>query len=137
MELELGFLADSAQASPDGKLFALGIGIDRVLSKEFPAVHPMMALVLKFKLHPSECDEQHAFEIELWNPDGQPGGVKIDGNFSSARPEAGKSGFVQLVVNLGQLRFETPGDYSFEVRVDKHHLKSIPLSLGVQPELST
>jgi hypothetical protein len=45
----------------------------------------------------------------------------------------GRPAFAQLVLNMVQLQFETPGDYAFQVLVDGQHFRSIPLLLEQQP----
>ena len=132
MEIEFTFLADAAQASTDGKLHVLGAGIDRLLAGQFPAVHPAITLVLKLRLHAAECDRPHNLEVELWDPDGSAVGVKVEAQFSAARPLAGRPAFTQLVLNMFQLQFERPGDYAFQVLVDGQHFRSVPLLLEQQ-----
>jgi len=39
MHIEYAFLADAADASPTGKLYVLGGGIDELIVPQFPAVH--------------------------------------------------------------------------------------------------
>jgi hypothetical protein len=129
MDVEFAFLADAAQAEKN-KLYVLGAGFDRITAKQFPAVHPVMSFALKLRLHPAECERQHNLEVELWDPDGQPIGIKVAAQFRADRPkQAGRPAFVQLVMNLAQLRFPKPGDYSFQILVDEQHLKSVPLYL--------
>ena len=129
MEVEYGFLADGAQTSSDGKLYVLGGGIDRIFAKQFPAVHPMMALVLKIRLHPSECEREHNLELELWDPDGNPIGGKLTAAFSAGRQEKGRDSFVQLVLNILQQQFPRPGDYGFQIVIDGQHKKTASLYL--------
>jgi hypothetical protein len=140
MEVEFAFLADAAQSS-NNKLYVLGAGFDRIQAARFPAVHQLMSLVLKLKLHPAECDREHNLEVELWDPDGQAMGVKVAAKFSADKPKpAGRSAFVQLVVNLAQIRFPTAGDYAFQIVVDSQHRKSLPIYLedtGARHEAST
>ncbi len=129
MQLEFAFLADSAQVSSDGKLFVLGGGIDRIFSQQFPTTHPYMSLVLKIQLHSAECDREHGLEVELWDPDGNPIGGKVAGNFSTPRPPGGQPSFVQLVMNVLNTEFRVAGDYAFQVVVDGQLLKTLPLHL--------
>jgi hypothetical protein len=129
MEVEYAFLADAAQTSSDGKLFVLGGGIDRIFAKKFPAVHPYMSLVLKMKLHPTECEREHNLELELWDPDGNLVGGKISGKFSATRQKGGRPSFVQLVLSIVQARFTGPGDYAFHIVIDGQHKKEVSLYL--------
>jgi len=129
MDVEYAFLADAAQTSSDGKLYVLGGGIDRIFAKKFPAVHPAMSLVLKMRLHPTECEREHALELELSDPDGNPVGGKVSAKFEARRQEHGRPAFVQLVLNVLQARFEHAGDYAFQVVIDGQHHKSVSFYL--------
>jgi hypothetical protein len=129
VEVEYAFLADGAQTSSDGKLYVLGGGIDRIFAGQFPATHPIMALVLKIKLHPSECEREHNLELELWDPDGNPIGGKISATFSANRQGGGRDSFVQLVLNILQQQFPRTGDYGFQIVVDGQHKKTVSLYL--------
>jgi len=129
MNVEYALLADAAQTSLDGKLYVLGGGIDRIFAEKFPATHPYLSLVLKMELHPAECEREHELEVELWNPDGNPVGGKLSGTFSADRQAGGRPSFVQLVLNLQSATFEVPGDYAFQIVVDKQLVKSLRLTL--------
>ena len=133
MEVEYAFLADSAQTSTDGKLYVLGGGIDRIFAGKFPAIHESMALVLKLRLHPTECEREHSLEVELWDPDGNPIGGKVSGQFTAERSEKGRDSFVQLVLNILRAQFKAPGDYAFHVVVDGQHKKTLSLRLESAP----
>lgn len=129
MEVEYAFLADSAQTSSDGKLYALGAGIGRIYAERFPVVHPYMSLVLKLQLHPAECEREHELEVELWDPDGNPIGGKLAGRFSAERQPRGRPSYVQLVLNIQNASFKEPGDYQFHIMVDKQIMKTLALTL--------
>jgi len=134
MQLEYAFLADSAQVSSDGKVFVLGGGIDRIFSKQFPATHPYMSLVVKIQLHSAECEREHGLEVELWDPDGNPMGGKVAGTFSAPRQPRGRPSFVQLVMNVLNAEFRVPGDYAFQVVVDGQLLKTLPIHVELLQE---
>lgn len=131
VDVEYAFLADSADAPPNGKLYVLGAGIDRITAANFPVVQPTITLVVKLRLHAAECGAPHTFTADLWDNDGQPCGVHIEQQFiaarNSERPAA--SVYAQLIMHLVGLRFSAPGDYSFELMVDGTHYKSISLAL--------
>jgi hypothetical protein len=129
MQLEFAFLADSAQVSSDSKMFVLGGGIDRISSKQFPATHPYMSLVVKIQLHPAECEREHGLEVDLWDPDGKSIGAKVTGKFSAQRQAEGRSSYVQLVMNMIGVEFRVPGDYGFQILADGQLLKTLPLRL--------
>jgi hypothetical protein len=129
VEVEYAFLADAADAPPGGKLYALGVGIDQIRTREFPTTHALLAFVVKLKLHPTECDRTHNLEIELWDPDGQRLTPRLSGEFGAARnPEhPTRPVLVQMVLNLFGTTFPRPGEYEFHIIVNHHHLKTVPL----------
>jgi hypothetical protein len=135
VEVEYAFLADAADAPPNGKLYVLGAGIDRIWASKFPAVHPTTTLVVKLRLHASECDAPHRLTVDLWDSDGNAVGVHLEQQFvahrSDDRPVSAV--FAQVIMNLIGLRFAVPGDYSFELMVDGTHYKSISLALIESP----
>ena len=133
MQLEYAFLADSAQVSSDGKMFVLGGGIDRIFSKQFPATHPYMSLVVKIQLHPAECEREHGLEVELWDPDGKSIGGKVAATFSAPRQPGGRPSYVQLVMNVLNAEFRVPGDYAFQIVADGQLLKTLPIHLELLP----
>ena len=127
MDVEYAFLADAAQVV-EGKLYVLGGGVSQIWAHSFPAMHPMMSLVIKLALHPMECDHQHKLDIELWDPDGQRL-AQLNGEFSVSREQANLSKpiFAQLVLNIGNQQFPQPGDYAFHIAANGHHLKTLPI----------
>lgn len=68
MQLDFAFLCDAATESA-GKLFALGIGIDRLQVRELPARHARMTLVARLVFGATE-QGVHAFELRLVDADG-------------------------------------------------------------------
>jgi len=130
MQVEYAFLADAAQVDRDGKLHALGAGIDRIRSHAFPASHPYLALVVKLQLHPAECDRRHHLEVELWDPDGRRLGA-LGADFAAQRQADApmRPVFAQLVFNFVNQQFPVHGDYAFHILVDGQHLKEMPLYL--------
>lgn len=133
MEVEYAFLADAAVSPPDGKLYVLGGGIDEIRASSFPAIHPYVSLVVKLKLHPTECERQHQLEIELWDSDGHRIGPQVAGAFSAARRPIPRPTFVQLVLNVVGAQFPRPGAYDFHIVVNDQHLKTVPVFLVETP----
>jgi hypothetical protein len=138
MEVEFAFLADAAEAPADSKLYVLGGGINEVGAPSFPATHGALALVVKIKLHPTECGRPHQIEIEFWDPDGRLTGPSLSGELFAERDQRHptRPQYVQLVVNMIGLPLPAPGDYDFHIIVNRQHLKTIPLYVEQIDELA-
>ena len=129
--LDFAFLADAAEAEPARKFYVLGGGIDQIHARQFPTVHPHMALLMRFLVHPAETDRRHRLEVRLMDSDG--GEVlRVDGTLEpqGAGPPGREIG-VALVLNFQHTRFEGPGDYSIEILMNDQHMKSLPLRLSL------
>lgn len=127
MEVEYAFLADAAQTGPDGKLHVIGGGIDRIFSGQFPARHGLLSLVVKLRLHPTECERPHKLEIQLWDKDGHRLGPQIDGEFTAQKQPKMRPGSLQTVLNLFGMEFPKADEYDFHIIIDGQHRKTLPL----------
>ncbi len=127
MEVEYAFLADFAQTGPDGKLHVIGGGIDRIFAAQFPARHGLLSLVVKLKLHATECDRPHKLEIQLWDKDGKRLGPQIDGEFTAQKQPKMRPGTLQTVLNLFGMDFPKADEYEFHIIIDGQHRKAVPL----------
>lgn len=131
MEIELALLADAASTPPDGKLYILGGAFEELRATTFPVTHPAMSLVLRLKLHPTECDREHRLTIELWDTEGQRIGPQLAGPFRAQRRQdyPGRHSYVSLVFNLLGLQFAAPGEYNFHISVNGQHMRTVSLHL--------
>lgn len=129
-KLDFAFLADAAEAEPGRKFYVLGGGIDSIAAPAFPVTHPHMALVLRMLVHPAEADHTHMLEIRMMDSDGGQL-ANIEGSFSATATGAqpGREISMNLVINMGNTRFERAGDYSIEILINNQHMKSLPLRL--------
>lgn len=128
MDIDLGLLADAATIDGSGKLNVLGV-FDRINASEFPARHGRVSMVLRFTAALDEAGE-HEVEIVLTGPDGDEV-VRLDGTmqFGPGPMHSGGEIRVPHVLNLDGLVFEQAGRYTFDVRVDGQHHRSIPLTV--------
>jgi hypothetical protein len=125
----MAFLADAAQAQPDGKIYALGAGIDTIYAAKFPAVQPSLTVVVKIEFTPAECGRPHVIELLAVDGDGNPflPPAKFE-NAPERNPQAPTLPVgVQLVLGLQNLVLPKPGEYAFSILVDGHELETIPL----------
>lgn len=129
-QLDFAFLADAAEAEPGRKLYVLGGGIDSISAVGYPVVHPHLALVMRVLVHPSESGRTHRMEITLVDTDG--GHLaQVQGEFTGppAPQPLGRDVGINMVLNFVNVRFESPGDYAFEILINGQHQKSLPLRL--------
>ena len=128
MDIDLALLADAATVDSGGKLNILGI-FDRINASSFPARHGRVALVVRFTAGVHEAGE-HEVEIVLRDPQGEKV-VGLDGkiHFGPGPRYTGGEIRVPHVLNLDGLVFKEPGRYSFDLRVDGQHHRSLPLTV--------
>jgi hypothetical protein len=126
--LDFAFLADAAEAEPGRKFYVLGGGIDQVAGASFPLVHPHMALVMRFLVHPTELGRAHRLEVRMVDADGREL-ARVEGDLSAGTPEdsLGREVPVNMVLNMANSRFEAPGDYAIDILMNNQHVKSIAL----------
>ena len=131
--LDFAFLADAAEAEPGRKLYVLGGGIDQIAGAEFPLVHPHMALVLRFLLHPTELGRAHRLEVRMVDADGREM-ARIEGDIEAgAGDPMGREVAVNMVINMANTRFENPGDYGVDIMMNNQFQKSLPLRVSQVP----
>ncbi len=130
MELDFALIADAANVSQEGKLNILGI-FDTIWAREFPVRHAAMVFVLRVKADFTEHGA-HTLEVRLLDADGEhlfraEGPIQVPGS------APGRAVKPHVIMGLSGVSFKAPGDYSFEVIVDGHHLKSVPLYVMEAP----
>ena len=135
MELDFAFLADAADV-PMGKLFVLGGAFDTIHVPGFPAMHPMLAVVVRLLFKPHDLDRKHELEILLLNADGkQVASAKGDLTMpKSPDAPAGWKQAILLPLRFFNVPFNQQGHYSFEILADGQMLKAIPLRVIEAPK---
>ena len=128
MDIDLALLADAATVDSGGKLNILGV-FDRINASSFPARHGRVALVIRFTAGVHEAGE-HEVEIVLRDPQGEKV-VGLDGkiHFGPGPRDTGGGIRVPHVLNLDGLVFKEPGQYSFDLKVDGQHHRSLSLTI--------
>jgi hypothetical protein len=124
MEVDLAVIADAANVSQEGKLNILGV-FDTIWTREFPFRHVAMVFVVRMR---ADFTEQgaHRMEVRLMDADG--GQLfKAEGAMQVPGGVPGRLLKPHVIMGLGGISFQKPGDYSFEVIVDGQHMKSVPL----------
>jgi hypothetical protein len=127
MNVNLAVLCDAANVSREGKLNILG-EFDSIHVATFPLVYPTMVLVVRLEAHPTEAGE-HALKLHLVDEDGGDCVPPLQGAFATGDPPFPGVPIrtAPLILQMHGVRFDKPGHYSFELLVDNHHLRSLPL----------
>lgn len=130
MNIQIAVLCDAA-TDYSGKLNLLGT-FDTIVTQSLPAVHPQCSVALRIAFSRVE-EGHHKIKMNFGDEDGKfimPG---IDIPVDIAMP--GDATFLtrNFIINIQQLKFEKPGQYSIDVAVDNRHEVTIPLSVRHQP----
>ncbi len=126
MDVTLALIADAANVERGGKLNVLGV-FDTVNSREFPAVQPMMYLVVKFEAGAAEIGQLRKFEAVLSAADGERlAGISAEMTVPRNPLEGRKATWLEILP-LPNTPFEHPGDYEIAILVDGDQKASVPL----------
>lgn len=126
MEIEIFTLSDFAQDN-NSKLTIVGT-FDSIHTKQFPATHPACTVACRLRFAAKETGE-HDFKLRLIDANGKETIQPIQGNINTTTPPNGQFVTINIVVNFNQLKFETPGRYSFELYIDGDWKSGLPLYL--------
>ena len=125
-EIDFAFLADAAETLPGQKFHVLGGGVSRIGGRTFPLRHPHLALVLGLLVTAPEVDREHEIRFVLLDPDG--GEVAgATGNLVARGHADGRDAVLTFSIDLWNLTFPSPGDYSFRILVNGSERKRLPL----------
>ena len=87
-----------------------------------------MVLVVRLEAHPAEAGD-HSLKLHLLT---RTAATACPPSRAPSRPAIRRSRAspirtAPLILQMHGVRFDTPGHYSFELLVDNHHLRSLPL----------
>lgn len=127
-DIEFAFLADAAETLPGHKFHVLGGGISRIGGRDYPLRHPHLALVVGLLLTSAETGRDHEIRFVLLDPDGVElaGGT---GSITAAGSGDARDAVVTFSVDLWNITFPAPGDYSVRLLVNGSERKRLPLVL--------
>jgi hypothetical protein len=125
-DIEYAFLADAADARPGQKFAVIGGGISRVGGATFPLRHPHVALVVGLLVTAPELNDQHDLRFVLLTPDGGELATASASILASGVPD-GRDSVLTFSLDLWNLAFPMPGDYSIRILVDGSERKRLPL----------
>lgn len=126
MEVVLAVLADAANVSREGKLNILG-EFNSIWAGEMPVTWPMMCLVIKLEATAGE-GPRHKLGVRVVDEDGRLAAPPIDGEVDFGPPfMPGLPHRSQFIIGIQGAVFKHHGAYAFEILVDGHHARSVPL----------
>jgi hypothetical protein len=127
-DIEYAFLADSAQTTPGQKFHVLGGGVSRITGAAFPLRHPHLALVVGLRVSRPETDRQHEIQFVLLDPDGGEVAGATGSLVAHGQADA-RDSTLTFSIDIWNLTFPAPGDYSFRLLVNGSELKRLPLEI--------
>lgn len=125
-DIEYAFLADAADARPGQKFAVIGGGVSRLGGPQFPLRHPHLALVCGMSVTSPELGAEHELQFVLLTPEGNAlsnATAKILAN----GPADGRDTVLTFSLDLWNLSFPAPGEYSIRIMVDGSERKRLPL----------
>jgi len=132
-----GFLADSVTAV-DGKLYALGMGWNRIFVPAIPARHDRIGIGLLFHLGTASSTREHRFAVRVETPSGGsvtlgsgPQGPidQIEGGFTAA---SNGDVTVPFAMQLDGLPLEAPGRYAVVIALDGDDVKRLAFEVTLR-----
>ena len=124
MKIELFAICDFA-ADYAGKLSVIGV-FDTLFSKQTPVIHPYWCVAVKFRFEKIEEGRKN-LRLSISDADGKPVLPAIEMPMIANTPHDLPSSTVNLVLNIGGIKFEQFGEYSIDLAVDGRHEASTPL----------
>ena len=138
MELVFAFLTTAAEQAIGGSLHLFGADFDTVGASSFPLHMPPFTLVAKFRFSPEEVSVDHKLSVFLDEPNGETVSIveptKINLTLNGNDPTRPAAGTVLLKIGM---KFETPGEYRFNIKVDGVAVTTLPLVLQQSDEPSS
>jgi hypothetical protein len=125
-DIEYAFLADAADARPGQKFADIGGAVSRLGGPSFPLRHPHLALVCGLMVTTPELGAEHELQFVLLTPEGNQlstATAKILAN----GPSDGRDSILTFSLDMWNLSFPEPGDYSIRILVDGSERKRLPL----------
>lgn len=130
MKIELFTVCDFA-ANYSGKLCVIGV-FDTLSSKQTPVSHPHWCVALKLRFEKIE-DGQKRLRLSIADVDGRAVLPAIEMPIVANTPADHSSATVDLVVNIGGIKFDRFGEYSIDLAIDGRHESSTPLFVRQLP----
>lgn len=128
-DIEYAFLADAAETQPGQKFHILGGGVARIGGRAFPLRHPHIALVVGLLVTAPETDREHEIRFVLLDPDGAEV-ASGTGSLTAHGSHDARDSILTFSIDLWNVTFPRPGDYSFRILVNGSERKRLPLLIA-------
>ena len=124
MNIQVAVLCDAA-TDDHSKLNILG-AFDTIYALQMPAYHLQCAVALRVTFQPGD-EGKRLLALSFINADGRSIMQSIEVPVDVALPDDAHFLTRNFIVNIHQLKFEEPGLYSVDVRLDNQSVASMPL----------
>ena len=124
MNIQIAVLCDAA-TDYGGKLNILG-AFDTIVTSHLPAVHPQCSIALRIAFSKIE-EGSHKVKINFVDEDGRFVMPSIDMPADIVIPPEVSFLVRNFIINIQQLKFDKPGQYSIDVAIDGRQETSVPL----------
>lgn len=124
MNIQIAVLCDAA-TDYSGKLNLLGT-FDTILTSQLPAVHPQCSIALRLAFNRIE-EGAHKVKMNFVDEDGRFVMPSIDMPVDIVIPPDANFLVRNFIINIQQLKFDNPGQYSIDIAIDGRQETSIPL----------
>lgn len=130
METEFAFLCDYAQQ--DAKLNAIGIGWDTIMAPELPVRHTIMTFVARLRGSVAETGIKDV-TLRIIDADGQDLIPPVEQQMQFNVQSPALFGFLNVVVQLGGLEFQTYGAYAIHLLLSGNELARAGFQVAQPP----
>jgi len=131
MNIQMAVLCDAA-ADYGGKLNILGT-FDTIVTNHLPAVHPQCSIALRISFNKIE-EGAHKVKVNFVDEDGKFVMPSIEMPVEVTMPADANFLVRNFVINIQQLKFDNPGQYSIDIAIDGRQETSIPLQVRHQEQ---
>src|SRR5882724_4314589 len=116
MNIQVAVLCDAATEDMNCKLNLLG-AFDTIYAPQMPAIHPQCSVAVRVTFVSGD-EGTRTVTLSFINADGRAIMQNIDLSAQVALPDDAHFLTRNFIVNIQQLKFEEPGLYSVDVRLD-------------------
>lgn len=124
MNIQTAVLCDAA-TDDNGKLNLLG-AFDTIYARELPAIHPQCAVALRVTFLAGD-EGKRQLKLNFVDADGRTIMPPIEIPVEVVLPDDMHFGTRNFIINIQQLKFETPGLFSMDLSLDGQPQANIPL----------